>query len=442
MPARKQKNPVVKLEQDAVRYTEMLLFEGSVFGGRPLATLLKMYEKDGPVHTHPKRVDSASSSMRGCAGRNERAHHCSCADSRTSEEQGKAMSYCISSSTVNVLEAWMDARDIVELCETLKDELCEANFLEHHLKEAQKVLCTRSPCTKCGTFNEIDAAFCKKCGTAIKKTSKEALRVKLQNFWWHGDGARDDLFEKIAPKVMGRAEVVFTWEGGDSHSGIIIGVSDANEAYASEGGALRAIALAIKTWISATGYVRDSKTQTKLGTLFQREQYRAILKCWNAYAKTKHEPRGTYGIELQQLQQVPFDPSVHVIKTEVDEADVKEESANEHSPRPTTTVLRDCRVDPCDLCIARANGEPCEPGCLGFRIDLANRGALIPCEVCGLSDEEVHDRVQDIYTKHPPAKKDHPSSDGCGPYCRGWDVFDVNREDRAQRFMWRLRVGR
>lgn len=48
MPARKQKNPVVKLEQDAVRYAELLLFEGSVFGGRPLATLLKMYETDGP----------------------------------------------------------------------------------------------------------------------------------------------------------------------------------------------------------------------------------------------------------------------------------------------------------------------------------------------------------------------------------------------------------
>jgi len=165
----------------------------------------------------------------------------------------------------------------------------------------------------------------------------------------------------------------------------------AREAYASEGGALRGIATVLRDWCSDGEYVCHKPTRDKLSTLLQREHYRAALKLWNDYAERLHDPAGVYGIGLQEL---PFDASEYPVVVG-DEYPVSRERTTE-----STHGL-----------------------CLGFRI--GKYGELWPCETCDLSDEEVHDRVQALLKAHPPEKKDHPDNDGCGPTCRGWDVFEI-----------------
>lgn len=166
-------------------------------------------------------------------------------------------------------------------------------------------------------------------------------------------------------------------------------LESAREAYASEGGALRGIATVLRTWCSDGEYVGHKSTRERLSTLLQREHYRAALKLWNEYSERLHDPAGVYGISLKE---VPFDASEHPAVVE----DVEK-------PEPIVSK---------------------HDHCLGFRI--GKYGELWPCGTCGLSDEEVHDRLQALIKQHPPAKKDHPDNDGCGATCRGWDVFQIS----------------
>ncbi len=45
-----------------------------------------------------------------------------------------------------------------------------------------------------------------------------------------GNSYEDGLIDKIVPYIHGHVEAVFTWEGGDSHSGLIIEDGEAWEA--------------------------------------------------------------------------------------------------------------------------------------------------------------------------------------------------------------------
>ena len=49
--------------------------------------------------------------------------------------------------------------------------------------------------------------------------------VRLKRFDWYGEGSGrgfDFLVKVLAPLIRGEVEVVFTWEGGDSFSGLLI----------------------------------------------------------------------------------------------------------------------------------------------------------------------------------------------------------------------------
>lgn len=107
------------------------------------------------------------------------------------------MSYNIDTVRVTTLNAWMRAKDVVDLYETYEDTLAECNFLEEMLPSAAKSLKAGDP----------DAG------------------VKLPNAWWSGEGSGrsyDVLVKFIAPKIMGKLEAVCTWEGGDSTSAFAI----------------------------------------------------------------------------------------------------------------------------------------------------------------------------------------------------------------------------
>jgi len=107
------------------------------------------------------------------------------------------MSYNIDSVDTLVLEAWMDPKDIILLCEKDDDEgvmpqICFIKELEHDAKAALK---------------------------------SGATRVNLKNFWWYGEGSGrsyDFLVNEVAPVVKGEVDAIFFWEGGDSICGLSI----------------------------------------------------------------------------------------------------------------------------------------------------------------------------------------------------------------------------
>lgn len=106
------------------------------------------------------------------------------------------MSYNIGSTNTPVFDAYMDAGDIVSLYTDHEGDLCEGNFIDKHYKQAVKALADGSD-----------------------------RRIKLKNLWWYGEGSGSTykfFLKTIAPKIMGKVEAIFTWEGGDSFSGIII----------------------------------------------------------------------------------------------------------------------------------------------------------------------------------------------------------------------------
>ena len=117
------------------------------------------------------------------------------------------MSYNIDSVEALVLDARMTAKDIKKCMREKQDELPEACFLEYAVVYADKALEMGEP------DREISI------GRRFGKRPKDLY------FDWQGEGsghAYDLLKEFIAPMIRGRAELVFTWEGGDSLTGLII----------------------------------------------------------------------------------------------------------------------------------------------------------------------------------------------------------------------------
>jgi hypothetical protein len=101
------------------------------------------------------------------------------------------MSYNVDSTEIIILDAWMLALDIKRLRDEHDDELPENCFLA-----------------------DLDGA-----------EPDDAGRVKLTDMNWRGEGSGysfDMFVSDIAPFIYGTVEVVFTWEGGDSHSGLAI----------------------------------------------------------------------------------------------------------------------------------------------------------------------------------------------------------------------------
>lgn len=108
------------------------------------------------------------------------------------------MSYNIDSEECLVLDAWMYAKDVVKLLRDCEGDMAEGNFLDEMEVEAEAAIVECDP----------------------------KRQIKLPNLWWYGSWSGNSyehvLQKKIAPKIHGRVEVVFTWEGGDSQSALII----------------------------------------------------------------------------------------------------------------------------------------------------------------------------------------------------------------------------
>lgn len=107
------------------------------------------------------------------------------------------MSYNIDKVTTLKLDAWMLPGDVLKLLKTHGRDLPESSFL-HAMRE-----------------KAIDALT-------------EGLtggQIALPNFRWDGPGsghAIDLLRLNVAPRIRGDVHAIFTWEGGDSFSGMII----------------------------------------------------------------------------------------------------------------------------------------------------------------------------------------------------------------------------
>ncbi len=133
------------------------------------------------------------------------------------------MSYNIDHIETLVFEAWMDAKDIVELS---KLELPESSMIEYALEAAEELLAKSNKCSKCKTKNEIDAGFCKKCGEKLTVSGSFKVTLDKSKFYWTGEGSGgsfEDIFlKKIAPKIHGHIEAIVFWEGGDAVGGFII----------------------------------------------------------------------------------------------------------------------------------------------------------------------------------------------------------------------------
>lgn len=135
------------------------------------------------------------------------------------------MSYNIDSCENLVFEnVRMDAATLLRLHKELEDELPEITFFEDHLEEARKCMAATSVCPKCKKPNDSDAKFCKGCGSNLPPAKEQT--IKLKKLSWCGEGSGnsfEDVFvKKIAQHIMGKADLVYTWEGGDSLSGLRI----------------------------------------------------------------------------------------------------------------------------------------------------------------------------------------------------------------------------
>ena len=120
-----------------------------------------------------------------------------------------------------VLDAWMDARDILDLYEQYRRELPEFNVLEDHLEQAKRAAKERTACG-CHALNEPDARFCKACGAPIEPSRRGVVR--LTGFSWGGDRASlyDDAVKTIAKKVHGWVDIIDLGHGHSEPSGVRI----------------------------------------------------------------------------------------------------------------------------------------------------------------------------------------------------------------------------
>ena len=123
------------------------------------------------------------------------------------------MSYNIDSVDALVLDAWMYALDVARVIDQYGDECPEVNFLDALKDVTLSFLNVARPIGDPGGFSWYG-------------TAGVGERIALKSFCWYGAGSghsyTDVLIKYIAPLIHGRVEAVFTWEGGDSLTGLII----------------------------------------------------------------------------------------------------------------------------------------------------------------------------------------------------------------------------
>lgn len=108
------------------------------------------------------------------------------------------MGYNITSVKTLKLAAFMRPADILRVLDRYARDLPEGTFLESMRKQALNPICADHP---------------------------EQTVIALPNLWWQGEGsgrAYEILTREIAPLILGEVHAIFTWEGGDSFSGMII----------------------------------------------------------------------------------------------------------------------------------------------------------------------------------------------------------------------------
>jgi hypothetical protein len=54
----------------------------------------------------------------------------------------------------------------------------------------------------------------------VKGQTVKNGRIYPKHIWWSGNSGSEDLLKKILPAFNGSADLVLTWEGGDSFSGL------------------------------------------------------------------------------------------------------------------------------------------------------------------------------------------------------------------------------
>lgn len=106
------------------------------------------------------------------------------------------MSYNIDTVESNVIDAWMTARDVVELSDEC--ELPSGSFLEEMQSAALVAL---------------------KEGDPNRRLPLPSLEWRGE---WSGRSFQEVLQERVVPKIRGRAEAILIWEGGDSVSGLLV----------------------------------------------------------------------------------------------------------------------------------------------------------------------------------------------------------------------------
>ncbi len=102
--------------------------------------------------------------------------------------KGKSMSYNITTSDYLSGQLSISEDNLIKARRTFKDKLPECNFIE-----------------------ELDQ------GEPINGV------YVIKNFWWYGEGsgyATGECLEKILAMTTGTAEIILTWEGGDSITGL------------------------------------------------------------------------------------------------------------------------------------------------------------------------------------------------------------------------------
>jgi hypothetical protein len=144
---------------------------------------------------------------------------------REDVEEGDKVSYNIDNTTELVLNAYMDADDVLRIVEDHEDDLPEDCFLHDMVVEAEKATEDVVFCKSCKAQRKhTNAKFCSNCGKKYP-TSSKPCRIKLPNFNWRCEGSGHSLLilkTTVAPLIRGEVQAIFTWEGGDSVSGIAV----------------------------------------------------------------------------------------------------------------------------------------------------------------------------------------------------------------------------